>query len=224
MTVAVIRLESTSLLFVSCFFQHLFTLSIMEADVAGGHSAVAAGDARKPRKSSSSAVAEGVWGKGLAGTPEPKVAIGIQGRGPSPPNWVPWAPEDDMQDFTSKYQGFKFQGLHQHLCLRNYQISRIAPAKEATVLAAAPRPTRAPALRPTRAAAPHGSSAVAGVATTSVVEGGAARKRSKKKSCKQGGSNASAVAEERAMSDVGNESASECDFYDNCGDGTAVSE
>ena len=86
MTVAVIRLESTSLLFVSCFFQHLFTLSIMEADVAGGHFAVAAGDARKPRKSSSSAVAEGVWGKGLAGTPEPKVAIGIQGRGPSPPN------------------------------------------------------------------------------------------------------------------------------------------
>ena len=113
MTVAVIRLESTSLLFVSCFFQHLFTLSIMEVDVAGGHSAVAAGDARKPRKSSSSAVAEGVWGKGQAGTPEPKVAIGIQGSGPSPPNWVPWAPEDDMQDFTSKYQGFKFQGLHQ---------------------------------------------------------------------------------------------------------------
>ena len=217
MTVAVIRLESTSLLFVSWFFQHLFTLSIMEADVAGGHSAVAAGDAHKPRKSrlvSSSAVAEGVWGKGLSGTPEPKVAIGIQGRGPSPPNWVPWAPEDDMHDFISKYQGFKFQELHQHLCFRSYQISRIAPAKEATVLAAAPRPTRAPALRPTRAAAPHGSSAVAGVATTSAVEGGAARKRSKNKSCNQGGSNASAVAEERAMSDVGN----------NCGDGPEVDE
>ena len=82
------------------------------------------------------------------------------------------------------------------------------------MLAAAPRPTRAPALRSTRAAAPHGSSAVAGVATTSVVEGEAARKRSEKKSCKQGGSNASAVAEERAMSDVGN----------NCGDGPEVDE
>ena len=83
MAVAVIMLSSTSLLFVAFFFQHLFTSSIMEADVAGGQSAVAAGDARKPRKSSSSAVAEGVWGKGQAGTPEPKVAIGIPRRGPS---------------------------------------------------------------------------------------------------------------------------------------------
>ena len=151
----------------------------MEADVAGGQSAVAAGDARKPRKSSSSAVAEGVWGKGkgLAGTPEPKVAIGIQGRGPSPPNWVPWAPEDDMQVDTASVPA-------EHLCLPVLPFDlpnfKDAAAKQATVLAAAPRPTRAPALRPTRAAAPHGSSAVAGVATTSVVEGEAARKRSKK--------------------------------------------
>ena len=122
MTVAVIRLESTSLLFVSCFFQHPFTLSIMEADVAGGHFAVAAGDVRKPRKSSSSAVAEGVWGKGLAGTPEPKVAIGIQGRGPSPPNWVPWAPEHDMQVDTASVPA-------EHLCLRNCQFQGLHQQK-----------------------------------------------------------------------------------------------
>ena len=190
---------TSSLLFVALFSQLSSSSLLMEADVAGGHSAVAAFAARQPRKSISSAVAEGVSCKGQAGTTEPKVAKGIPRRGPSPkrtpredtasvPAWLP-VEEPNFKD---------------------------AAAKGATVLAAAPRPTRA--------AAPHGSSAVAGVATTSVVEGEAARKKSEKKFCKQYGSNASAVAEERAMSDVENDRSSECDSDDNCGDGTAVYE
>ena len=140
---------TSSLLFVALFSQLSSSSLLMEADVAGGHSAVAAAAARQPRKSISSAVAEGVSCKGQTGTTEPKVAKGIPRGGPSPtrtpgkntaavPAWVP----DEEPVFKD------------------------AAAKGATVLAAATRPTRAAATRPTRAT------------TTSGVEGEAARKKS----------------------------------------------
>ena len=121
----------------------------MEADVAGGHSAVAAAAARQPRrKSISSAVAEGVSCKGQTGTTEPKVAKGIPRGGPSPTRTpgtntaavLAWVPDEEP-------------------------VFKDAAAKGATVLAAATRPTRAAAPRPTRAA------------ITSVVEGEAARNK-----------------------------------------------
>ena len=77
MTVAVINYAVV--IFITIRSPFFSAFSDMEADVAGGPSAVAvaAGVARKPRKCISSAVADGVSCKGQAGTTEPKVAIWI---------------------------------------------------------------------------------------------------------------------------------------------------